>query len=195
MKGIARCVIALFGAFFGSLLVSVQICSYAARQTQWPRWADFMCGHNVGYQWIISGPILFAVLVAILSTPFSRFRRHWVVLLLAVYGAYGLVLSLSSSQTLSTIYSVMLLVAAVGVALRTAWARYLVYALTIVFVATLAFSIWNAANAGFFQSSGVSRSILSLMPGAAFGLLGLFCCYVVTVPRDSRAIPPTQSSD
>jgi hypothetical protein len=68
----------------------------------------------------------------------------------------------------------------VGVALRARWARYLVYALTLVFATTWGYAIWIAANAGYFQSSGPGRSLLSLMPGVAFVLLGLFCCYVVT---------------
>jgi hypothetical protein len=72
------------------------------------------------------------------------------------------------------------LAAAVGVALRARWARYLVYALTGAFVATWGYTIWVAANAGYFQSSGPGRSILSLMPGVAFVLVGVFCCYVVT---------------
>ena len=68
MKLIVRLIVSLFGAVFGSLLFSVQVCSYAASQTEWPRWADFICGHNVGYLWIVSVPCLFVLFLALLST-------------------------------------------------------------------------------------------------------------------------------
>jgi hypothetical protein len=57
--------VALFGAIFGSLLLSVQACAYAAQQADWPRWADFICGHNVGYLWIVSVPVLFVLFIAL----------------------------------------------------------------------------------------------------------------------------------
>lgn len=101
-------------------------------------------------------------------------------MLLAVYGVYGVIQSVAPPLAWTALFPPALLAAAVGVAINTRWARSLVYALTLVFVTTWGYSIWVAANAGYFQSSGPARSLLSLMPGIAFVLLGLFCCYVVT---------------
>ncbi len=158
----------------------MQACAYAAQQIDWPHWADFLCGHNVGYLWIVSVPLLFVLIIALLSALFSRFRRHIAVALLVAYGLYGLFESIGAPFGWTSIYPPALLAAAVGGALRARWARYLVYALTGVFATTWGYSIWVAANAGYLQSSGPARSLLSLMPGVAFVLLGLFCCYVVT---------------
>ena len=195
MKLMVRLVVALFGAVFGALLLSVQACSYAARQADRPRWADFICGHNVGYQWIVSLPLLFVLLLTLLSTPLSRFRRTLVVMVLAVYGFYGVIQSFSSPLAWTALFPPAVLAAAVGVALRARWARYLVYALTGVFVITWGYSIWVAANAGYFESSGPGRSLLSLMPGVAFVLLGLFCCYVVTDGRPFDKTRPVAGND
>jgi hypothetical protein len=188
MKVLIRVGVALFGALFGSLAASVSTCTFAATRSSWPHWADYVCGHNVWAFWLLTAPPLFALFAVLLGSQLRRFRRRMVVILLAVYGLYGLAHLVGINAWWVAVFPVVTLVAAAGVALGKRWARYLVYVLSLVWVAQWSYYVWLAVNSGYFRSSGVELSILSLLPGAAFLLLVTFCCYVVTVLQPTAEI-------
>jgi hypothetical protein len=188
MKALIRMGVALFGALFGSLAVSVSTCTFAASRSPWPHWADFVCGHNVWALWLLSAPTLFALLAVLLGSPLRRFRRHMVVGLLAIYGVYGLAHLVGIDAWWMALFPVAMLVAATGVALGKRWARYLVYVLSLVWVTQWSYYAWIAGNSGYFRSLGVERSVLSLMPGTAFLLAVTFCCYVVSTLQPTAEI-------
>jgi hypothetical protein len=193
LKALVRLIAAFFGAIVGSLAGSVQVCAGAADDAAWPRWADFLCAHNVWVFWLLSAPILFTLILLLLGKHFAPFRHHAVVALLAVYGLYGL-FTLSGNHTWRTmIVPAAALVAAVGVAVRQRWARYLVYVIALLLAVQWSYFVWTAAISGYFRDSGVGRSILSLLPGAAFLLLVTFCCYGVTTQRASERGPGSSS--
>jgi hypothetical protein len=188
MKVLIRACIALFGAVFGSLVASVSTCSYAANRSPWPHWADFVCGYNVWALWLVTAPLFFAVTALLLGRHVIRFRRHMVVVLLVMYGLYGTVHLVSINAWSMALLPVATLVAAGGVTLRKRWAQYLVYVLSLLWVAQWSYYVWRAANSGYFQSSGVELSVLSLMPGTDFLVLIIFCCNVVTASQPAAEI-------
>jgi hypothetical protein len=193
VKTFIRLIVALFAAVFGSLLASVLVCTFAAHRSAWPKWADLVCGHNVGLFWLMTAPLLFALVVFLLGRHFTPFRRPLAVLLLAVYGLYGLYASLGIHGWRTALLPAATLVAAIGVAGRTRWAPYLVYAVALVFAAIWVYYVWLAAVSGHFRNSGVGVAILSLLPGVAFLLLGAFCCYAATVDRVPQSGPGPSS--
>jgi hypothetical protein len=186
MKTFVRLIAALFGASFGSLAASVQVCTGATHDATWPRWADFLCGHNVWVFWLLSAPVLFTSIFWLLGKQFAPFRHYAAVALLAAYGLYGLFMLIGNQPLWTVIFPIAALVAAGGVAVRKRWARYLVYLLAFLFAAQWSYSVWVAAASGYFRDSGAGRSILSLLPGTAFLLLIAFCCYAVTIQPTSE---------
>jgi hypothetical protein len=42
-----------------AIAVSVLLCGYAETHTPWPHWADFCCGHNVPFQWVVTAPLVY----------------------------------------------------------------------------------------------------------------------------------------
>lgn len=203
VKAAIRIAGALFGALFGSLAVSVQVCTSAAHAPTWPHWADIVCGHNIWLQWLMSIPVLFALLSFLLGASVRRSRVHIVVLVLAAFGIYAAFNSLENRSWWWVEVPVLALAAAFGVALRKRWARYVVYALTLVYAVAWGYSICRGVVVGLFHEYGAARSVLSLLPGIAFALVAAFCCYVVTFQltsgdggstRDDPPIPSTRGA-
>ena len=185
MKIAVRLVVALFAAIFGSLVVSMQVCT---QQSGWQGLADSVCGHNVGRLWIVCALLIFAGIFLLLGQRFTRFRRYAVSGLLSIYA----VSSLSDSRTLHSLwvaYPVALLIAAVGVSVGARWARYLVYLASLVFVAEWVYYTWSAVDSGYLRSSPLGIAILSFVPGIAFLIATVFCCYVVTIDSISERAP------
>ena len=58
MRTIYRWPIALCGACLASVGASSGLCGWAEHQVAWPRWADFVCGHNAPLPWLVSVPVL-----------------------------------------------------------------------------------------------------------------------------------------
>jgi type IV secretory pathway VirB6-like protein len=137
---------------------------------------------------VSNSPLFFAVIALLLGRHVIRFRRHMVVVLLVMYGLYGTAHLVSIHAWSMAFLPVATLVAASGVALRKSWPQYLVYVLSLLWVAQWSYYVWRAANSGYFRSSGVELSALSLMPGAAFLVLIIFCCYVVTASQPAAEI-------
>lgn len=186
-KTLIRVAVAIFGALFGSLAASVQICTSALHRAVWPHWADFVCGHNVGFFWLFSAPILFVLVSLLLSARFRSMRVYVVVLLLAAFGINGLLKTLVGAYSWWWIeLPVAALGGAIGIALRKGWARYCVYTLALVFAITWVYSIWRAIDSGYYHEIGPAQSMLSLLPGLAFALLAAFCGYVVTYQLKSN---------
>jgi hypothetical protein len=154
VKPIIRLFVALFGAVFGSLVISVQSCTYAAGQPNWPRWADFMCGHNVAFSWILTAPILFILTTLLLSQGLKEYRRHAVVFLAVLYSLGGLFKLHDSPSVWTTILPAVAFVAAGGIALRRRWGNYLVYALALHFAAVWVYAVCLGAISGYFAGLG-----------------------------------------
>lgn len=180
IKSLIRVAAAMFAALFGALALSVQICTYAMHRTAWPHWADLVCGHNVGVQWLLSAPAIFVLTSLLLGKTLRRFRPYVAVLLLAIFGIYGLVNLLGTPNWWKTGFPAAALVAAVAVATGQRWARFLVYALSLLFAGDWLYFVWRAAVSGAFRDTGAEMTALSLLPGAAVVLLAAYSCYVVT---------------
>lgn len=60
--------LAFLGACFVSYCGSAGLCSWAYTQKTWPHWADFSCGHNAPYPWLLSVPVLTFVIYILLRT-------------------------------------------------------------------------------------------------------------------------------
>jgi hypothetical protein len=58
MSALYRWPIAILGACLASIGTSSGLCGWAARLSSWPRWADFICGHNAPLPWLVSVPVL-----------------------------------------------------------------------------------------------------------------------------------------
>jgi hypothetical protein len=75
MHGCARVLIAFALAIVGTIAGSLGVCTYAEHKAAWPHWADFVCGHNAVYPWLLSVPVLFTlcfVLAGRSATPRAR---------------------------------------------------------------------------------------------------------------------------
>ena len=61
MRDLYRWPTALLGACLASIGTSAGLCGLATHLPHWPRWADFICGHNAPLPWLVSVPVLTAV--------------------------------------------------------------------------------------------------------------------------------------
>jgi hypothetical protein len=195
MKSFIRLFAALFGTIFGSLVISVQSCTYAS-ETNWPRWADFVCGHNVPHLWVVTAPLLFVLIWLVLSRHFKKYRHYVAVLLAVLYGLAGLLKFHDSPSVWMALFTAVSFAAAAGIALRSRWGSYLVYAQALLFSATWAYAVWIATTSGYFATLGIGKTTVSLLPGIAFLLLFSFACHVVTIRRiDGRNLPKLNGPD
>lgn len=62
MRAFYRWPISLVGACLVSVGASAGLCGWAAHLRDWPRYADFICGHNTPLPWLVSVPVLTVVL-------------------------------------------------------------------------------------------------------------------------------------
>ena len=86
LKSVVRVLIALFGAFFGSLQIQMSGCQLGVLG---PSWSGWLCGHHVPQTWLLLIPILFIALMLILGNRLTAFQHSICVALLFVYGSYG----------------------------------------------------------------------------------------------------------
>ena len=73
------------------------------------------------------------------------------------------------------------MIAAYGVAVIRPWSQYLIYGLTLGFVAKLGASIYEGIASGYFglQFGTVMISSRSLVPAFLMALLSIVCCAIV----------------
>jgi len=170
MKLLVRILVGLFIAAFVTLLISIEACP--------PDREVSFCGQRPWMLWAVCFPLVFILLFFGLSERLKRYRRYAVAALLGVYGVYSLK-DPAWWHSGWVVPSVALLIAALGVALRFRWSRYLVWMLAAMFVVLWMYAIWAAEQAGYFIDSSPGVAILSLVPGCVFLLAAIFCCYVV----------------
>lgn len=103
------------------------------------------------------------------------------VALLAIYTTYGWLVGTVERSWPLLAGAVVSAVACVGIALLRPWARYLVYLLTIGFLAKLADSIYWGVRSGYYglQFRSPQETVLSLLPSSALAILSLICCWLV----------------
>jgi len=105
--------------------------------------------------------------------------RWTTVIILGAYGAWGLLSFWYAHALIPAIIPAVSVAAAVGVALQKAWSRILVLLLAALFVGTWIFSLWLASTAGAFRGWSPHKVVISVLPGAFYSSLALFCCFVV----------------
>jgi hypothetical protein len=106
----------------------------------------------------------------------------WItVVVLGAYGGWGLVDCWYGHAWVPAIPPAASVVAAAGVALRKGWSKLLVSVLTALFVGSWLLSVSLAISAGAFGGWSLSKVVISLLPGAFFSSLAVFCCAVVLV--------------
>jgi uncharacterized membrane protein (UPF0136 family) len=183
MKLVIRVLIALFGASFGSLQIQMSGCRPGLLEQPWSGW---LCGNHVPRTLLILIPFLFVVLLFLLGKRSVIFRRPISVLLLVIYGIYGILDSFEWRAWWLALVPIGALLAAVGIVSGNAWGRVLIWALSLLFALYWIWSIGVAIHSGYLTSARPFQSALSLVPGIAFGLLAGFCCYVAIQQRNSE---------
>jgi len=123
--------------------------------------------------------------MAVLITPVGMLIT---VALLALYGAYGLWTAITERSWIAALTAAVAIVACVGAALVKAWSRFPVYVLTAVFIGTWAYSVYDAAAAGYFSLFSVREILLALAPGFLLVVLSSICAFIVY--RQFRVVPP-----
>jgi hypothetical protein len=114
------------------------------------------------------------------------FRRPISVLLLVVYGIYGVLDSFEWRAWWLALVPIGALLAAIGIVLRKVWGRVLISALSLLFALYWIWSIGVAIHSGYLTSARPLQSALSLVPGIAIVLLAGFGCYVAIQQRNSE---------
>jgi hypothetical protein len=108
-----------------------------------------------------------------------KLYRWMTVIILGAHGAWGLLNVWYAHALIPAIVPVASVAAAVGVALHQAWSRVLVLLLAGLFVGTWILSLWLASSAGAFHGWSARNIVISVLPGAFFSSLAVFCCFVV----------------
>ncbi len=98
------------------------------------------------------------------------------------YGAWGLFECWQERAWVPAIPPAASLVAAAGVALRKRWSKLLVLVLAAFFISTWLLSVTLAISAGAYRGWSLPKVVISLLPGAFFSSLALFCSAVVVIP-------------
>jgi hypothetical protein len=100
----------------------------------------------------------------------------------ALLGAYGVYLAVvnwkANFPVWGAVFAAPWLFAAVVVLLRMFWARFLVFALSALFVLMWFYYLVRNAHAGAFIGWSRSLIIVSMLPAVVAGLALAFCCYV-----------------
>jgi hypothetical protein len=108
--------------------------------------------------------------------------------LLAVYAVYSLWMAIVWHSALNGIAGVLAIVACVGAAMLKPWSRYIVYLVAASAIATWAYSLYAAAQAGYFRLFSAPQIARSLAPGAFLVILSCYCTWAVF--RQFRARKP-----
>jgi hypothetical protein len=183
MKAFTRVLIALFGAFFVSLYAQVSVCRPGILEQPSNQW---LCGHRLLPTWLLLIPVFFIALMLLLGKHCVAYRRTMSVLLLSTYGIYAAFESVNLHAWWQVSFSVAMLLAAVGIALRKRWGSVLVCALSLLFGVYYIWSVGVAVHSGYLKTVRPLEAALSFVPGIAFGLLAGFCCYVAIRQRRSE---------
>ena len=97
------------------------------------------------------------------------------VAVLAVYAAYAFWTAYIDKSWIYGFLGAVSLVSCYGTAMLRAWSQYLVYALTVLFIAGWCYSVYAGAEVGFFSFFYASHllAVKALAPG--FALVVLSC--------------------
>jgi len=103
------------------------------------------------------------------------------VALLVLYSAYAFRIGTIEDSWILLAGGTVSIVAAYGTAMLRSWSRWLVYLLTLGFLAKLGHSIYAGIRSGFFafQFGTLGASVKSLGASAAIVLLSCVCCLLV----------------
>lgn len=103
------------------------------------------------------------------------------VALLALYSVYAFRIGTIEDSWILLTGSVLSLVAAYGTAMLRPWSQYLVYLLTVGFIAKLGHSVYAGVTSGYFafQFSSIAEALKSLGPSAMMVLISCVCCFLV----------------
>ena len=112
------------------------------------------------------------------------------VALMAIYCAYAFLIGLIERSWVLGVAGTLTIVACYGTAMLRPWSRFLVYLLTTGFVAKLAYSIYSAMAAGFFefQFDSAAETVRSLAPSILMALIS-FACSIIVYKHFRRAAP------
>jgi hypothetical protein len=108
--------------------------------------------------------------------------------MLVVLGAWGLIGAWIEGKWQPTILSAAMLIAAVGAVGRRWWARYLIFALSAVYVGLC---IWYAGRSllrGDFANKSGAYAFISLLPLGAFLAMACYWAYVAAVHLKYREV-------
>ena len=117
------------------------------------------------------------------------------VALLAIFSAYAFLIGSIEKSWILTTGGFLAVVATYGVAMMRPWSRYLVYLLTLGFLAKIGLSIYEGVVSGFFGFQfGSSREIArSLLPTLLMALLSVACCaFVFRHFRPAKSTPAAE---
>lgn len=103
------------------------------------------------------------------------------VAMLVIYSAYAFSIGSIESSWALLAGGALSMIAAYGVAVIRPWSQYLIYGLTLGFVAKLGASIYEGIASGYFglQFGTVMISSRSLVPAFLMALLSIVCCAIV----------------
>ena len=101
------------------------------------------------------------------------------VALLGLCSGYALWLAVTGRSLLFASAAAVAAVACVAAARLLAWSRYLVYLLTAVFIGLWAYSVYDAAQVGYFSLYSPRQIAMQLAPGGLLIVLSCFCSYAV----------------
>ena len=100
------------------------------------------------------------------------------VALLIIQGVFGLATCWLSGYWAPAPFSVLVIVAGIGVALGYWWSKFLVLALVLLLLLPYMLVQWHAVNSGLFRDRHGLEVFLMLVPGLVFFAGGIFCAYV-----------------
>ena len=100
----------------------------------------------------------------------------------AIFCAYAFLIGSIENSVPLLLGGVTAAIATYGTAMMHPWSRYLIYALTTGFIAKLALSLWQAADAGYFgfYFRGWQEALRALAPSLLLAGLSCVCCILVS---------------
>jgi hypothetical protein len=103
------------------------------------------------------------------------------VALLVIYSVYAFLIGSIEESWVLLAGSGIAVVASYGTAMLRPWSQYLVYLLTIGFIAKLGQSIYAGVVSGYFnlQFGSAGESLKSVVPSTLMVLLSCVCCLLV----------------
>jgi hypothetical protein len=125
------------------------------------------------------------------SSPFKTSARVqiWIVaVMLAVSGMWGIIGAWLSRTWQPTILSAAMLVAAMGTVSRRWWARYLVYALSALYVGLWIWYVGRAVFSGYYVGKSATYVFISLLSLNAYLAMACYWAYVALVHLKTRDV-------